>query len=133
MNKLKQHRGAVGVALFCLLAVILAAVWMLARPGTSPGEKHIIVEVVHGDRSTAEFSYDTNEEYLGPLLEAEGLISGSESAYGLYVETVDGETADYAADGGWWKLRCNGEDSQLGVDAVAIADGDQYAWVYTTG
>ena len=132
MTKRRLYGPAAGAVLFCLLAILLAAVWHSSRPAPASGEKHISVEVLHGDGSTAEFSYDTNEEYLGPLLLEEGLISGSEGAYGLYVETVDGETADYGADGSWWKLSCNGEDSQVGVDTVVIQDGDQYAWTYTT-
>lgn len=131
MNKEKKF-GAAGAALFLALAVALGAVWMAARPAAVSGEKHITVEVVHRDGSQAEFSYDTEEEYLGTALVNEGLISGSESAYGLYVETVDGETADFDADGSWWKLSCNGEDSQAGVDSVPVNDGDQYTWTYTT-
>lgn len=132
MNK-RQKQAAAGVVLFCLLAVILGLIWHSSRPETVSGEKHITVEVLHGDGSLAEFAYDTGEEYLGAVLLDEGLISGSEGAYGLYVETVDGETADYARDGSWWKLSCNGEDSQTGVDAVVIHDGDHYTWTYTSG
>ena len=76
---------------------------------------------------------DPPEEYLGPLLVNEGLISGTEGAYGLYVDTVDRETADYSVDNSWWKLSGNGEDSQVGVDEVVIHDGDQYTWTYTAG
>ena len=132
-NQRKISGAAAGVVLFCALAVLLGVIWLSARPKTVSGEKHITVEIVHSDLSEAEFAYDTSEEYLGALLLSEGLIAGSEGAYGLYVETVDGETADYAVDGGWWRLSCNGEDSAVGVDAVVIHDGDQYAWTYTTG
>lgn len=131
MYNKKNRLVMAGVAAFCALAVLLAVIWTASRPETEAGEKHITVEVVHGDSSTAEFAYDTNEEYLGALLVREGLISGTEGAYGLYVETVDGETADYAADNSWWKLSCNGEDSQVGVDEVALRDGDQFTWTYT--
>lgn len=131
MNMKKKYGAAAGVVLFLALALLLAMVWRNARPEPSAGEKHIAVEVIHSDGSTAEFAYDTNEEYLGDLLLSEGLISGSESTYGLYVETVDGETADYSVDSGWWKLTCNGEDSLVGVDSVPIQDGDQYTWAYT--
>lgn len=121
------------VALFCVLAAALTAVWLGTHPDVWAGEKHITVEVVHGDGSSAEFTYDTKEEYLGALLLEEGLIAGSQGTYGLYVDTVDGETADYDANGSWWKLSCNGEDSLLGVDSVPIKDGDRYTWSYTVG
>lgn len=132
MNR-KNYGVAAGVALFVILAIVLGVIWRTSRPGTAAGQKHITVEVVHRDGSSAQFSYDTDEEYLGTVLKNEGLISGSASAYGLYVETVDGETADYNADSGWWKLTCNGEYSQVGVDSVAIRDGDRYVWTYSTG
>ncbi len=133
MDRRKKFGAAAGVAIFLALAVALGLIWRVSRPDTAAGEKHITVEVVHKNGEEAEFSYDTDEEYLGTVLVNEGLISGSESAYGLYVETVDGETADYNADGSWWKLSCNGEDSQLGVDSVPVNDGDRYTWTYTIG
>lgn len=133
MNKRKSFGPAAGVVLFLALAVVLGVIWRVSRPGTAQGEKHITVEVVHKDGSEAEFAYDTGEEYLGAALTGEGLISGTQGAYGLYVETVDGETAVYSADGGWWKLSCNGEDAQTGVDSVPVNDGDRYTWTYTTG
>lgn len=136
MNK-KNFRPAgglrpwLGAAAFCLLAVLLAVIWKTTRPETVSGEKHITVTVVHSHNTTATYTYDTDEEYLGPLLVSEGLISGTEGPYGLYVDTVDRETADYGANGSWWKLSRNGEDPQVGVDEVVIYDGDQYTWTYT--
>lgn len=132
MEKKSKIGIIAGVAAFCVLAVVLAVIWNVTRPEPAEGEKHISVEVVHKDGSTKEFTYDTNEEYLGELLVNEGLISGSENEYGLYVETVDGETADWNADGSYWWLSCNGEDAQVGVDSMVIQDGDQYTWTYTT-
>lgn len=125
----KKH--LIFLAGFVVLAVVLFAVWQLNRPAADVGSKTIEVEVVHSDGSVANFTYRTDEEYLGGVLTEAELISGSESDYGLYVETVDNETADYNVDGSWWKLSCNGEDSQTGVDNVAIHDGDQFTWTYT--
>lgn len=127
----RKYGAAAGVVLFYLLAVVLAVIWQITRHASVNGAKHITVEVIHGDSSSVEFTYDTDEEYLGPLLANEGLISGPMGIYGLYVNTVDGETADYNADRSWWKLTCSGEYSQTGVDEVVIHDGDQYAWTYT--
>lgn len=133
MSRKGNCGAAAGVVLFCLTAAVLGVIWRTSRPQTAPGEKHITVEVIHSGGSRAEFSYDTDEEYLGAVLVSEGLISGSEGMYGLYVETVDGETADYGADNGWWRLSCNGEDSLVGADAVVINDGDRFTWIYTAG
>lgn len=131
--KKKYLYGILAAAVFCVLALVLWRVWQSSRPGTAEGTKTVEVEVTHGDGSTAEFTYRTDLEYLGELLQQEGLISGSEGPYGLFAETVDGETVDYNRDQSWWRLQCNGEDVTTGVDAVALHDGDRYAWFYTTG
>jgi hypothetical protein len=129
----KKQLSVALVAAFCVLAVVLALVWQRTRPETAEGDKTISVEVVHSDGSFADFTYQTDAEYLSEALLDEGLIAGSESSYGLYVETVDGETADYAANGSYWWLSVNGEDAQTGADGVALHDGDQFTWTYTIG
>lgn len=125
--------GIAAAAVFCALAFGLWRVWQSSLPETAEGEKTVTVEVTHGDGSTAEFTYQTNLEYLGELLAQEGLISGTPGDYGLFVETVDGETVDYARDQSWWRLTQNGQDVTTGADAVVLRDGDRYGWFYTSG
>lgn len=131
--KRKYLYGIIAAAVFCALALGLWRVWQSSLPETAEGAKTVAVEVTHADGSTAEFTYHTDLEYLGELLLQEGLIAGSEGPYGLFVETVDGETVDYAKDQSWWRLQCGGEDVTTGVDAVVLHDGDRYGWFYTTG
>ena len=125
--------GIAAAAVFCALAFGLWRVWQSSLPETAEGEKTVTVEVPHGDGSTAEFTYQTDLEYLGELLAQEGLISGTPGDYGLFVETVDGETVDYARDQSWWRLTQNGQDVTTGADAVVLRDGDRYGWFYTSG
>ena len=54
------------------------------------------------------------------------------SDYGLYVVTVDGETADEAQQQ-WWCFTKGGEMLMTGVDDTMIADGDAYEITLTTG
>lgn len=130
--KKKLHAGwAVGI--FLVLVAVLVFLLQMSRPDTVAGEKHITVDVIHGDGTAEQFSYDTDAEYLGEVLLAEGLISGTEGAYGIYVDTVDGETASYEANQSWWKLLHNGEDAQTGADTIVIQDGDEFVWIYTIG
>lgn len=131
--KRKHLSGILAVASCCALAIAVLLVWRQNRPVGEAGGKSFTVEVIHKDSSSAEFTYQTDAEYLGAVLLEAGLIAGSNGPYGLYVETVDGETADYNVDGGWWRLTCNGEDSQTGADTTPIHDGDQFAWIYTVG
>ena len=58
------------------LALLVAGMGMLYqkfRPQPVAGDKHITVTVVHKDGSQKEFTYDTNEEFLGTVLQAQGL------------------------------------------------------------
>ena len=125
--------GIAAAAVFCALAFGLWRVWQSSLPETAEGSKTVTVAVTHADGSMAEFTYQTELEYLGELLQQEGLISGSAGDYGLFVETVDGETVDYAKNQSWWRLTCNGEDAATGADSVVLHDGDQYGWFYTIG
>lgn len=131
--KKKYLYGVIAAAVFCLLALGLRHIWQSSLPETAAGAKTVTVEVTHADGSTAEFTYQTDLEYLGELLQQEGLISGSPGDFGLFVETVDGETVDYATNQSWWRLTCNGQDALTGADAVVLHDGDRYGWFYTIG
>ena len=56
--------------------------------------------------------------------------AGTDSEYGLMVEYVNEERADYAQDGAYWALYVNGEYGQYGADSQPVADGETYSWVY---
>jgi len=90
--KKKCLYGIIALLVFCALAFGLWRVWQSSLPETAEGSKTVTVAVTHADGSMAEFTYQTELEYLGELLQQEGLISGSAGDYGLFVETVDGET-----------------------------------------
>ena len=128
-----QKKYLVAAAVLLVLAAALLCVYSLTKPAPTEGSKRVSVTVIHKDGSEKRFSYQTDAEYLSEVLLAEGLIEGEEGAYGLYVTVVDGEEADYAADGGWWCLTKDGAEWMYGVSETAVADGDSYEWTYTTG
>ena len=128
---MKNKKSLLALIALCLAAVIMLAVWQTTRPTGNNDLKSITVEVCHKDQTTNTFAYQTDAEYLGEVLMEEGLISGNKGEFGLFVDTVDGETADYSVDGGWWQLTCNGEPAQTGADTVVLEDGAVYGWVYT--
>ena len=121
----KTRNIIIAVAVLLVLVGGLYAVWNAYKPQAEVGGKSIVLEVVHGDESTKEFKIQTESENLRGALEQEGLIDGTESEYGLYVLTVDGETADEAAQE-WWCFTKDGEMLMTGVDDTMIADGEQY-------
>lgn len=125
-----MKKNYLGLLVAVLLSITAAAILTGCSASESGETKSITVEVVHKDGSTAEFTYETEESSLGALLADEGLIAGEKGSFGLFVQTVDGETADYDVDGSWWMLSCNGEEVLTGVDAVEIEDGSVYTWNY---
>ena len=120
------------VALVAVVALMLG-IWLLTRPETQEGAKEITVTVVHKDGSEKVFTYHTDEEYLGPVLLAEGLVEGEQGPYGLYIKAVDGVTADYDVDQSYWSLYVGQEPALQGADTTPIADGDSFRLVYTVG
>ena len=125
MKKSKKTLWIV-LALVLLIAAMVAA-WFLFRPTANAGKKTITVEVTHMDGTTNTFEVKTDEEYLGPALENEKLISGTDSEYGLFIDTVDGEYAD-GEQNQWWTFTVNGEFGDYGADQQPIADKDVYAF-----
>lgn len=116
-----------------LVAAVMVGVYVATRPEPVDGGKTITVTVVHKDGTSKDFTCQTQEQYLGPVLLNEKLVEGSMGDYGLYITAADGETADYSVDQGWWALYIGEESATTGADAVAIEDGGVYKLVYTIG
>ena len=128
MRKLKILLSAL------VIVLMLVSVCACSDNGASNGnEVTFSLTVVHADKSEKEFEITTDKSNLRQALEDENLISGTESEYGLFVTTVDGETADYSKNESWWNLLKSGESSPTGVDGCTIADGDRFEFVYTIG
>lgn len=123
------------LAVIAVVAVIgvMLGIWFATRPETQEGSKTITVTVIHKDKTELVKEYHTDEEYLGPVLLAEGLVQGDSSEFGLMIHTVDGEKADWSVDQGWWQIFVGEEAAITGADSIAIADGDTFKLVYTVG
>ena len=89
------------------------------------------VIVKHKDGTEKTFTYGTNEEYLGPVLVAEGLLE--EPATPGFYDTVDGETADWNADQSYWAFYVGDDYASKGLDETPIHDGDTFQLIYTVG
>ena len=129
---MKRKQGLLALALAGLLVIGSLAVYSRLAPKAQEGSKTITVNVDHliGDDTT--FTVRTDAEYLRAALEQEGLIAGVEAEYGLWLTTVDGETADENAQQ-WWGYNVNGEFALYGVDEQVVTDGDVYDFTLNVG
>ncbi len=89
------------------------------------------VTVVHADGASKDFTYETDEEFVGPVLEKAGLIKGNMGAYGLEITEVDGEKAVYSEDNAYWAVYEGEEYALQGIDTTPVKDGGVYKLVYT--
>lgn len=119
-----------------VLLVLVAGAFLIFRANlpaaVAEGDKTVVVEVVHGDGTEKEFEILTNADTLRGALDQEGLIDGTESEYGIYILTVDGEAADESLQQ-WWSITQDGEMTMYGADDQMIADGDHYELTLVTG
>ena len=114
-------------AFLLVLVAVVALSAISCGTEASEGEKHFTLKVVALDGAVVEEIEMVSEcATVGEALLAEGLIAGEQGAYGLYIKTVCGITADYDVDGTYWSFYINGEYAMSGVDTTPIEDGSVY-------
>ena len=88
--------------------------------------------VTGANGESTELTLDaTDGEKLSDALAEADVISAEEAAAG-FVTVVNGEEANYDADGSWWCLTdAAGEMTAVGVADIELHDGDSYAFTYT--
>ena len=133
-QKESNKKVIIGVACVAVLALVLFLVWRLAGPQskTVAGAKAVTVEVIHKDGSSKDFDLQTDEEFLGRAMVEGGVVEDNQGAYGLYILTADGETAD-EGNQEWWQITKSGEYLMTGADETPIADGDHFELALTVG
>ena len=135
-TEIKKNNGkkiGIGIAILVVLIAAALIIYFVAKPKPAEGAKALTIEVVDAQGAATTYEVHTDAEYLRQALEeTEGLtIEGTESEYGLMVETVNGLTADYATDGAYWAFYVNDSYCEYGVDTQPVNDGEEYSIVYT--
>lgn len=130
---MKNKKILIAAIVIVALIAVMAGAYFAARPAVAEGAKTISVTVVHADGSEKQFQYRTDEEYLGPVLLAEGLAEGEDGPYGLTIYVVDGEKADWNENQSYWALYIGEEYAATGADSTPVKDGDSFKLVYTIG
>lgn len=133
MKKKTKIIGVI-VAVVVLIAV-MAGLYLHFGPKTQEGAKAVTIEVVDDKGASTEYKVHTDAEYLIDAMkdaESEGMtFDGTESEYGLALETINDLTADFNKDGAYWAIYVNGEYGNFGVDEQPVADGDEFKFEYT--
>lgn len=91
------------------------------------GATQFTLEITFKDGSEKSYTVKTDKKTVGEALTEVGLISGEVGAYGLMVETVDGETVTYENDQKYWAFYIDGNYAMSGVDTTEIKEGEVYA------
>ena len=95
------------------------------------GSKECSLTVTDDSGTSKTYECSTNAEYLRQLMDElsaeqtqEFSYEGSEGQYGLFINTVNGLTADYDKDHAYWAIYVDGEYAQNGADTQPVNDGD---------
>lgn len=132
-TKKAKKKVIIGVAALAAVAALMAVVFFVFREKPVEGNKQVTIEVVNQAQESTSYTVKTDAEYLRQAMEeADGLtFSGTESEYGMMVDTVNGERADYTLDGAYWSFYVNDAYCNYGIDEQPIEDGDTFSIVYT--
>ena len=123
-----------------MISLLLALVMVFALTACGAKEEapaadavsfKVVVTDLEGKETT--FEYSSSAASVGEALVAEGLIEGHETEYGLYIDTVNGITADWDADQTYWAFYINGEYATTGIDGTEIVADTTYSLTLTKG
>lgn len=125
----KSKKTLIAVVALVLAVAAAVTIWLVTKPEAQVGSKTITFTVVYKDKTEEEFSINTDAEFLADALTEKELIVYDAS--GMYT-TINGVTADFSVDGGWWCVYEGEQTAKVGMNDLPITDGGEYAAVYTT-
>lgn len=131
-KKQTNKKALIGAAALIAVIAVLAVVFFVFREKPVQGQKSVTIEVIDNTQSSTVYEVHTDAEYLRQAMEeAKGLeFFGTESEYGLMVETINGVTPDYNVDGAYWSFYVNGAYCNYGIDSQPVEDGDAFVIKY---
>ena len=115
----------------CVVTTPLPEDQLPTKQETSEQKLSFTVIVIHADGTEKTFTYETTEEFVGPVLEDAGLIQGNAGPYGMEITHVDGVQAIYNTDKAHWAVYEGEEYALQGIDTTPVVDGGIYKLVYT--
>lgn len=128
---MKNKKLLIGLsATLAVLIAIIAIVVVVFKPEGQTGSKNIDVTIVYKDKTEKNYELKTDAEFLADALFEKELITEEEYKSGYYT-VIDGVTADYNVDKSWWCVTKDGEMTNVGMNELALSDGDAYEITYT--
>jgi len=124
-------KKTLSLILALIMVFALAACGAKEEPAVEAVSFKVVVTDLEGGETT--FEYTSSAASVGEALVAEGLIAGHETEYGLYIDTVNGITADWDKDQTYWAFYINGEYATTGIDGTEITAGTAYGLTLTKG
>lgn len=136
-NVQKKGKGKliIGICALAVLVGLFVVMWAVFGPKTVEGSKNVSLSVIDDGGETTSYETKTDALVLQELmdeLEDDGLsYSGTDSEYGLMIDTVNGLRADYTLDGAYWSFYVNDEYCNYGISEQPVNDGDAFSIIYT--
>lgn len=127
-----KKKNIILAAILVLLCIGAAGISAHFHQAPIAGAKEIDILVLHADQTEHTFTYQTDAEYLADVLLENELAEGEMGPYGLFITTVDGETADESKQQ-WWCITKGGAQVNSGAEELPLADGDQFELTLTEG
>ena len=130
---MKNKKLVIAAVALALVIALMAGLYLTTRPQAVEGGKQVTIVIVHKDGTEKKLEYTTEQEYLADLLLEKELATGYASEeYGFTVESVDGVTADWAADNAYWALYEGDAYATTSASGIVLVDGGVYKLVYET-
>ena len=133
----QNKRAIIGVLALVVVIVAMIFTYNALKPQAQQGTKAVQLEVTDAEGNKETYAVKTDAEFLievmDELKEQGFFYDGTESEFGLMIDTVNGQTADFEQDGSYWGIYVNGEFANYGVSEQSVADGDTFGFAYTTG
>ena len=128
---MKNKKLLIGLSTtLAVLIAVIAIVVVVFKPEGQTGSKNIDVTIVYKDKTEKNYELKTDAEFLADAMFEKELITEEEYKSGYYT-VIDGVTADYNVDKSWWCVTKDGEMTNVGMNELALADGDAYEITYT--
>ena len=118
-----------------VIAAVMGTIFLTTKPAVNTGKKHAVLEVKDDKGEIKTYTADTNAAYLVDLMDelqnsSDFSYDAQNGDYGLFIQTVNGKTADYSIDHSYWAVYVNGQYGSYGISEQPVADGDTYLLAY---